>query len=161
MAGIFALALLVRLSLLAVGSPAESTPPYRLLSGDPLDILLDGVIADRLRGACIPVYFADPNCPGCQALAAKWQRAVRRRGVWILDGSLQDSRQFAAVFDIPEDSMLNLSAIAGRSITLDEVGVLATPTSSVLSKDRRLLKVRVNTELRSGAEIPQCLGLER
>lgn len=129
--------------------------PYRLLTGDRLPGPLVAGLGDLAGGECAVVYFANPGCPGCRALAAQ-EMADSLAALWVFEGDPTEVVQFAEAHAIPPGRYLVLADVPGLDRDLlSQIGVFATPTTAVVLKDGSLWSVRVTTVPRSVASAEQ------
>lgn len=120
--------------------------PLRLLSGDNLGQIAEGRLGAWLRKDCVAVYFIDPNCPGCLALADRWSSTLPERrapALWIVEGSDDRALPFLSRFSISDQDVVRLAAVFSEDADLAVLGVHATPTVAYLQTDGELDRIRV------------------
>jgi hypothetical protein len=123
-----------------------SQEPVRLLSGDRLEDVGSGSLEAAISDRCLPVYFGSPTCTACALLAKNWLETSPPPGTWIMQGSSDEVRRWAAEYRIPWDRVVVLGEVE-KNLNLVQLGVFATPTSAVLDWQGRLQHVRVGPTL--------------
>jgi len=144
---IVVLAVMLSFQLVSRASRGETEEePLRLLSGTPLTAVAGGALAPLVASRCLPIYFVDPTCPACRALAQAWERKGRQSAVWVVGGDAHQVEAFVGEFLLPPEEVISVRELGEAEAGFPALGIHAVPTSAVLDADGILQHVRVTAE---------------
>lgn len=136
----------IQTALLARRKLGEERVTNPLLPGDKLTPDLYRVIAPVAKltkePACLAVYLIDPQCPGCNLLAAK--TPVDTAIYWIVAGPREKADAFASEHRLPPSHILHfVRGTQGPLSLFHDQGIFGTPTQMAIDPDGRVLDIRL------------------